>query len=158
MRDTDNIYRPHNVTRLSMRGMETEVNYRIIKGLDTFANYTYTDAKYAKDENNPSIKGNYVEEVPNHQGNLGVRFKPEDSSSLINFTLNGTGERYTDPENTRANKLPKYLAATAGLSSGITKNSSFFVTVHNIFDRAYKETIEYYQPNRWFETGFSIHF
>lgn len=158
IRDTDNIYRPNNITRLSMQGIETEVKYHITKGLDSFANYTYTDAKYAKDKNNSSIEGNYVEEVPRLQGNLGIRYQPENSATIINFNVNGAGERYTDTENTRGNKLPKYLVATAGLSSGITKNSLFFVTVHNLFDRTYKEVIDYYQPGRWFETGLSIQF
>ena len=158
MRDADNIYRPNNVTQLSIQGLETEAKYRVIKGLDIFANYTYTDAKYDKDETKPLIKGNYVEEVPRNQGNLGLRFQPSDNNAIINFMLNGAGERYTDPENTRANKLMKYLVATAGVSSNITKTSSFFVTVHNLFDREYKETMEYYQPGRWFETGLSIQF
>jgi len=158
MRDADNIYRPHNVTQLSMQGVETEFKYRIAKELNIFANYTYTDAKYEKDKNNPSIEGNYVEEVPCNQGNLGVRYQPENSATIINFKVNGTGERYTDTENTRVNKLPKYLVATAGISNEITKNSSFFITVHNLFDRTYKETIEYYQPGRWFETGLTIQF
>ncbi|MBI5779839.1 MAG: TonB-dependent receptor [Planctomycetes bacterium] len=158
MRDTDNIYRPHNVTQLSMQGIEAEVKYGLTKELFTFANYTYTDAKYKKDKNNPSIEGNYVEEVPRNQGNLGLRFQPENSTLVINLRANGAGERFTDTDNTRANTLPKHLVATAGVSSGINKNSSLFVTVHNLFDRTYKEVFDYYQPGRWFDAGLSIQF
>jgi outer membrane cobalamin receptor len=158
MKDPDTVYRPHNVTKMLVNGIEAEAQYQVIKELDVFINYTYNDAKYKSDENNPAIKDNYVEEIPRFQSNLGLRFRPDNSSTVINLKIKGIGNRYTDPENTGANKLAKHLVTDIGISTDMTKNSSFFISVHNLFNRVYKEVIEYYEPERWFETGLSIKF
>ncbi|MFH0889041.1 MAG: TonB-dependent receptor [Planctomycetota bacterium] len=158
MKDPDNVYRPHNVTKMLINGVEAETNYRIIKGLEGFINYTYNDAKYKSDENNPAIKDNYVEEIPRFQSSLGLRFQPDNSNTIINLKIKGTGNRYTDPENTGQNKLAKHLVTDIGISTDMNKNSSFFISAHNLFNRVYKEVIEYYEPERWFETGLSIKF
>jgi outer membrane receptor for ferrienterochelin and colicins len=158
IKDPDDINRPHNFSRMAIQGIESEARWQISEQLGGFVNYTYTDARYQKDKNNPALKGNFVDEVPRNLGNIGIRYQPAKSPTVLNFKVSAMGERYTDPENSRANKLMKYLVAQVGVQSTLNQNSSFFVTAHNLFNRSYKETIEYEQPGRWFETGLSIEF
>lgn len=157
MRDPDTIYRPHNVTRMAVNAIEAEMKYQVIEPLGLFANYTLNNAVYKEAESNPAIEGNRVEEIPLNRGNLGLRFQAN-NTTVLNLKTAVTGPRYTDPENNRANKLGQYAATEISVMSEINKNSSFFISVHNLFDRQYKEVIEYYQPGRWFEAGFAVKF
>lgn len=158
MRDSDNIFRPQNVTKMSIKGVETEIDYLLMKGIISFANYTFNDSKYKKDKTNPAIEGNHVEDIPFSEGTLGLRLQPEKSSTTINLTLKGTSRRYTDPENNQLNQLPKFLVMNVDITAKVNENSSIFITVNNLFDRAYKEVIDYSQPGRWFSSGISLLF
>ncbi|MFA5795015.1 MAG: TonB-dependent receptor [Candidatus Brocadiia bacterium] len=157
MRDPDNIYRPRNVTRMTVDVIEAEAKYRVIEQLDITANYTLNDAVYEKAETDPAIEGKRVEEIPLWQSSLGLRFQAN-SVTAINLKTRITGQRYTDPANTAASRLNKNAVTELNLSSEINKTSSLFIAVHNLFNRQYKEVIDYYQPGRWFETGFSLKF
>ncbi|MFH1227204.1 MAG: TonB-dependent receptor [Planctomycetota bacterium] len=158
MRDPDNIYRPRNVTQMAVNVVEAEAQYRVVEQLSATANYTFNDASYKKDRSDdPAIEGKRVEEIPLWQSSLGLRFQAN-AGTVLNLKTRITGPRYTDPENTGVNRLNKSAVTELDLSSVINKNSSFFITVHNLFNRQYKEVIDYYQPGRWFETGFSLKF
>ncbi|MFH1229924.1 MAG: TonB-dependent receptor [Planctomycetota bacterium] len=157
MRDQDNVFRPRNVTKISITGLEAEMNYEMLKGLSAFANYTANTSKYDESKTNPSIQGNYVENVPLAQGIFGVRLQPE-SDMTINLKVKGSGIRYTDPDNTGANKLPKYMVADVDLNTRMTKNGTIFLSVNNLFNRDYKEVKDYAQPGRYFTAGFSLRY
>jgi outer membrane receptor for ferrienterochelin and colicin len=165
MKDPDNVFRPHNVTQNSIFGIEAETNYEVIKGLTAFANYTFNRAIYAENKSNPLIEDNYVEDIPASQGNLGVNWKPGLSAggegkdnTVVGLKVNAASSRYTDPENTHANRLPHYLTADINLSTQVNEYSSIQLTINNIFDRQYAETTEYMQPGRWFSASAAIRF
>lgn len=121
------------------QGVELEAKAALNANINVTASYTYIDAEYTKDTN---LKGNNVEQVPEHMGSLWGDYTFNEGP-LSGLTL-GTGGRfigssYGDPANTFKvgsaavmDAVVKYDLARFGLAG-----SSLAVNVNNLLDREY---------------------
>ncbi|SFR09784.1 iron complex outermembrane recepter protein [Enterobacter sp. kpr-6] len=121
------------------QGVELEAKAAVNANVNVTASYTYIDAEYTKDTN---LKGNSVEQVPEHMASLWGDYTFNDGP-LSGLTL-GTGGRfigssYGDPANTFKvgsaavmDAVVKYDLARFGLAG-----SNLAVNVNNLLDREY---------------------
>ncbi|WP_318393089.1 ferrichrome porin FhuA [Enterobacter sp.] len=121
------------------QGVELEAKAAVNANVNVTASYTYIDAEYTKDTN---LKGNSVEQVPEHMASLWGDYTFNDGP-LSGLTL-GTGGRfigssYGDPANTFKvgsaavmDAVVKYDLARFGLTG-----SNLAVNVNNLLDREY---------------------
>lgn len=148
-----------NYGKTSHKGIDTGVNFKIIKELTGFANYSYIRAKNEKGD----YSGKYLTNVPLHKASMGLNFKPMPEFS-INLVVNKIGNSYIDSENN--DKLPSYLT----VDTKITYQKDWyliFLTIDNLFGKEYnsygyksssgKRTFSP-APERRFEAGMSIGF
>lgn len=157
MRDPDTIYRPRNVAEQTIKGVEFDLNWEIIKTLSASGNLSYTNSEYDKYESEHLIEGNRTEDIPRYSGYGEISYKDNENHS-VSLQFRGNGLRYGDPQNTSAEKLPGYLVVNLSTSLPLQKNIKLFTSLNNLFDRHYKDNPDYRQPGRSFMIGTTISF
>ena len=157
MQDPDTIYRPNNVTQVETYGVEGKLLYDISKNLAGQINYSYTQPKYKKYDPDPTIEGNRLEDILKHSGGLGLRYTSE-GGSVFNVYARYGGDRFTDPENSPDGKLSSFTVTNVGAYLPVTKETGITVSILNLFDKEYRETIHYKQPGRTVFVGIRAEF
>ncbi len=148
---------PLNVNAVSIFGGELEVSALLSKRLKATLGYTYTDARYATYEPDPSIEHNHVEDIPEHAGSAALAYRsPEGHTASV--VLKVAGDRYTDPENYRDTKLHSFAVLSVGCKAKLSRNTAAFVRVDNLTDEKYRETETRLAPGRTFTAGMSLTF
>jgi iron complex outermembrane receptor protein len=139
------IYRPQNITGVSIFGIEAELTYDIIPGLRLMANYAHAHSEiseYDPGEEMGSIdlSGKYLVDVPAHMAAFTVTW----SNRIVNASLAGkfTGKRWVNDQNVYdevvgSDQYPAYTSVDAKIWKDF-KHFYLGLTVQNIFD------IEYY--------------
>ena len=56
-------------------GIEANVNYQIISGLNLYGNATFQDAQFTKFEGNDDLVGNQPRRQPSFMGMVGITFE-----------------------------------------------------------------------------------
>jgi len=118
-----------NYGETSHGGLETRLDFKIIKGLYGFFNYAYTRAKNESGSN----ENKYLSNIPKHKGSLGIKFETE-FGLKANLFVTKTGSCYIDAANN--DKLPSYITLDSKISYG-PKWYSVFLAVDNILDKEY---------------------
>jgi len=129
-----------NVGNINIKGIELELNHKILSWLKYTAGYTYLDNEFkASDE----FVSRYVLENLKHQfiAKLETRF-------LKNFT-NEVVYRNNEREN-----LGSYNLLDEKLSF-VKNDFSVYVLINNLTNTSYTETFGVEMPKRWFHIGFS---
>ncbi|WP_369790420.1 ferrichrome porin FhuA [Rouxiella sp. WC2420] len=121
------------------RGLEFETKAAVNENINLLASFTYTDAKYTKDE---SYKGNRPYEIPKYMASLWSDYTFYETA-LSGLTL-GAGVRYVgtsygDDANTF--KVDPYTIWDAAIKYDLGRfgmpGSSLAVNVNNLFDKKY---------------------
>lgn len=136
----DPIWYAQNVGNINTKGIEIELNQRVLSWLKYTAGYTYLDNEFkASDE----FVSRYVLENLKHQfiAKLETKF-------LKNFT-NEIIYRYNEREN-----LGSYNLLDEKISF-VKNNFSVYVLINNLTNTSYTETFGVQMPKRWFHVGFS---
>ncbi|NQT28378.1 MAG: TonB-dependent receptor [Candidatus Omnitrophica bacterium] len=118
-----------NYSETSHKGIETGLDFTIIEGLTSFANYTYTRAK----NESGTYKGKYLTNIPIHKGSIGLRLETDFG---LNINLNATrmGASYID--NSNSSKLSCYTVVDTRIGYE-HKGSTFFLGIDNLLDKEY---------------------
>jgi len=119
-------------------GFEAEGLWRLARGVDIFANYTYAEAEFRSGSfGGVSIAGNRVPLVPRHAANLGVgwEFAPR---TRLDASVRYVGEQVFDGDETGAfgRKMPSYTVVDLKLAHA-AGDWRFAATVKNLFNEHY---------------------
>ncbi len=149
--------RPLNVNAVSIFGSEVELAAILAQGLKVTLGYTYTDARYARYEPDPAIEHNHVEDIPQHTGSASLAYRsPEGHTAALVVRI--AGDRYTDPQNTKANKLHSFWTLGVTGTAKLSKYTSAFARIGNLTDEKYRVVAGQVQPGRTFTIGISLSF
>ncbi len=118
-----------NYGKTSHKGIETSLDFKIVKWLSGFANYTYSRAK----NETGSYSGKYLISIPIYKASSGLRFATDFGLSWdLGITYASTS--YIDSAND--NKLPNYVTAETKVSYEY-KAVKVFLASDNLFDKEY---------------------
>ena len=145
-----------NYDKTRHQGIETSAQYKILKRVKIFGNYTYSDSVFK----GGVYDGKFIPMVPKHKGCVGIASVFFENISL-DLKGNYIGKRYFISD--QSNSLPRmedYFTVDSKLSYDF-KNGTWFLGVNNIFDKDYSEygvksgSLRYYYPSpkRNFELG-----
>jgi len=118
-----------NYGETSHKGIETGLDFTIIEGLTSFANYTYTRAK----NESGTYKGEYLTNIPIHKGSFGLRLET-DFGFNINLIATRVGTSYID--NTNSSKLSCYTTVDTKIRYE-HKWGTLFLGIDNLLDKEY---------------------
>jgi outer membrane receptor protein involved in Fe transport len=142
-----------NIGSTRVRGIQTDVEYRIATWWRVGAGYVFDDAKVTDGGvANASLVGKYIPQVPRHRGSLQVAYaNPKYASVTVAWQF--VGLQYNDDQNT--NFIPAATLADAGyadftgpglpgynvmdltVSRDIGRNLQVFFGMQNVFDQEY---------------------
>lgn len=117
------------------KGIELDVNGRVLPNLSITANYAYSEAIITESDDLSEI-GQYKENAPLHQGGIFGKY------TFVGGQLKGIGltlgSNFVGKRNTREAtlQLPSYLVADAGISYKVDKFNIQFL-VNNITDKTH---------------------
>jgi Fe(3+) dicitrate transport protein len=123
------------------RGIETEVELRVISGVNIFANATWQKATLASG----AEQGNILPNAPQQLAAAGIRYKfPFENHKLVlNLSHNYVGKQYSDTKNTEAGSADGKLGAVPSYNvTNLTLNYSrkhwgVYCNVNNLFNEKY---------------------
>ncbi len=148
-----------NYGETSHKGIETNLDFKLIEGLTGFVNYTYTRAKNESGDD----KDKYLTNIPIHKGGFGARFKTN-FGLKANLIITRVGSSYLDSAND--DKLSSYTTVDTKINYE-HEWWSLFLAVDNLLDEEYNSYgykswtgVKYFSPapGRTFTLGLSYTF
>ncbi|ASW76385.1 TonB-dependent receptor [Chryseobacterium piperi] len=136
----DPIWYAQNVGEIDTKGIELELNHRVLSWLKYSAGYTYLDTQFKKPND---LVSRYVLDNLKHQ------FIAKLETRFLKYFTNELVYRYNDRVN-----LGSYNLLDEKLSF-VKNDFSVYVLVNNVTNTHYTETFGVQMPNRWFHIGFS---
>jgi len=129
-----------NVGEVEIKGVETELFMPINDNLDFMANYTYNRSKIKKFAADNTLEGKYLTLVPKHKANVAITYA---NPNIVNITagVRYVGDRYYDDANTESKAYQSYTLYDLKLSRKITDNSKLTLTIDDLFDNGYAESL-----------------
>lgn len=129
-----------NVGEVEIKGIETELFMPINDNLDFMANYTYNISKIKKFAADSTLEGKYLTLIPKHKANAAITYA---NPNIVNITagVRYVGDRYNDDANTESKAYQSYTLYDLKLSRKITDNSKLTLTVDDLFDKGYAESL-----------------
>jgi len=129
------------------RGVETDLNWRLIDRFYATAVYAYVDAETAKDVN-PLLVSRPLNNIPRHAGSVFVRWQSAPAASrafAFGAGVSHVGDRaagVTTVANvtTGPGRLPAYTVAQAHVDYWITRRFSVRFDAENLFDTYFLES------------------
>jgi iron complex outermembrane receptor protein len=131
-----------NLGRTHIRGLQTDVDYRLGTSWRLSGAYMFNSARVAEFAANPALVGKYLPQVPRHRGSMQLAYtNPRYVNLAVGFEV--TGRQFDDDLNERVVPgqtkpgLPGYalLGFTASRPFGHTFDA--FVSAQNLFDEEY---------------------
>jgi len=128
-------YQVDNFTEVRMRGIEAELKWRVTEQWSAFSNYTLGEATIEKNDPDPTLEGNYLENSPRKKSSLGVTY---DNPHLLTVTalIWCNDKMYSDAENTE--KLSDYTTLDIKCQREIGERVKISVNCENVFDKEYE--------------------
>jgi outer membrane receptor protein involved in Fe transport len=131
-----------NIARTRIRGLQTDVSYRVGPSWQVSGSYLYEHARVAEvdDPMQANIVGNYLPQVPNQRGSIQVTYSNPRYVTLA-VDLQAIGRQFDDDENVRtvpgesSPGLPAYAVVDFSVSRAIGHNLDAFLSVQNLFDQ-----------------------
>ena len=123
-----------NVDRARIRGIETELEWRLARDWRIVGSYTYTDTAVLDSPQQRSLEGKQLAQVPHHGAALTVRY---DNPRLFTaaVTARYVGRQFEDDLNTLP--LGSYVLVDLLLSRRLAKWADVFVGIENLLDTTY---------------------
>jgi len=136
----DAVWYAQNVGDTSVKGIEAELNHRVLRWLKYSVGYTYLDNTIKSSD---TFVSRYVLDNLKHQliAKLETKF--------LEYFTNEVVYRYNDRLN-----LGSYNLLDEKLSF-VKKDFSVYILVNNVTNTIYTETFGVKMPNRWFHVGFT---
>jgi iron complex outermembrane receptor protein len=139
--DPDNAQFSVQSGEIRSRGVELEAKAALNANVNLIASYTYTDAKYTKDN---TYQGKPTVEVPKHMASLWADYTFHETA-VSGLTL-GSGVRYVGSSSSFNSdnstfKVPDYTLVDATIKYDLARfglpGSSVGVNINNLFDKTY---------------------
>lgn len=129
-----NYRRKDNISKVKIKGVETELKWNITDKFSCFANHTYNRSEIVEYEPDSSIEGNFLPETTTDKSGIGLSFS---NAKLFdsNVTFNYMDKRYYDTQNTQ--ELEDYYTVDLKISRKIVKYCILSLGVENLFDKKY---------------------
>ena len=151
------IFRPMNIARVKIWGLETEVAADLGGGFSAVAGYTLTNAEYTKFEGNDDVEGNRLDDNVKHRGSAALTWRhPDGHGARLGVIV--SGNRPTDPENTRDDFLDPYYVFEFAAQAQLTEWAAVTFSVENALNRGYRTRPEFRQPGRAIFAGLRLTF
>jgi iron complex outermembrane receptor protein len=137
-----NIQQRQNLGRTKVRGVQTDLEYRLGTSLRVSGGYMFSDAKVTENERNPALVGKFLPQVPQHRGSLQVAYTDAGFAN-VSLGVQFLGRQFDDDLNSRGVPgqdglgLPGYAVADLMVSRSILNNLEVFFGVQNLFDEEY---------------------
>ncbi len=137
-----NTQQRQNLGRTQIRGLQTDVSYRLTPAVTVSGAYLFNDATVREFDAKPEIIGNVLPQVARHRGSLQVVWADPE---LVTFGvgLQFIGRQFDDDENLRSVRgesepgLPGYALVDLTASRDVRDNLQVFFGVQNVFDQTY---------------------
>lgn len=142
-----------NLGRTRIRGVQTDVEYRVTSGLRLAAAYLYNDAKVTDGGvANAALVGNFIAQVPQHRGSLQLSYAHPRVAAFA-ATVMFQGRQFNDDRNVQAIPaatltdagydadfgpgLPGFTTVDVTVSRSLGRNFELFAGAQNLFDTVY---------------------
>lgn len=136
----DPVWYAQNVGEIDTKGIEFELNHRVLSWLKYSAGYTYLDTSFKQSN---EFVSRYVLDNLKHQ--VVARLE----TGFLKYFTNELVYRYNERVN-----LGSYNLLDEKLSF-VKKDFSVYVLITNVTNTKYTETFGVQMPDRWFHIGFS---
>jgi outer membrane receptor protein involved in Fe transport len=136
------IQQRQNLGRTRVRGIQTNVDYRLGARWSISGGYLYDRATVEEFDVNPTLVGKSLPQVPKHRGSIWVAYS-DPAGSTIAAGVQYIGVQYDDDQNLRVVPgysepgLPKYAVVDLTVSHAINRKLEVFVGAQNLFNRTY---------------------
>jgi outer membrane receptor protein involved in Fe transport len=141
-----------NIGKTRVRGVQTDLEYRIGTAWRVAGAYVYDDAKVTDGGvANASLVGKYIAQVPRHRGSLQASYSSAKYATVA-VAFQFVGLQYNDDQNVNfiptatladagydpvAAGLPGYSVVDFSVSREVGRNLQVFFGVQNLFDQVY---------------------
>lgn len=146
------IYQRQNVSRVNVKGIEMDIRYTPIRGLDVVANYSFNDAQIDKFPDKPELDGKTLTYAPKHQ----VKGSLNWTGGIVDAYIRGAykGKQFTTDNN--AEQIDAYTVWDARISKWFNQLYYVGFEVLNIFDNRHMNTKDYISSGRIFQVKLAI--
>jgi outer membrane receptor protein involved in Fe transport len=138
----ENEQQRRNLERTRVRGLQTDVDYRLGTAWSVSAGYVVNDATVRESSLNPALVGNRLAQVPKHRGSVRVSWADARYIS-VGVGLQFIGRQFDDDLNLRTVPgetepgMPGYMTADLTASREINRSVQVFFGIQNLFDEEY---------------------
>jgi outer membrane receptor protein involved in Fe transport len=123
-----------NLGRTRIRGVQTNMEYRLAGDWRANAGYVFNRARVTENDADSDLVGLFLPQVPENRGSVGVSYSnPRYVSASVNAIF--VGDQFDDDLNTLV--LPAYGTVELSLFRAIGGNLDVFFTAQNLFDKEY---------------------
>ncbi len=138
------IYIRENVTSITMKGVEIELNYELLNRVNLLASYYYTDSKIDAFAERPELVDKQLTYSPKHTASVALLWR----SKIMDINIRGLykSEQYGNDDNTEI--IDSYITFDLQLSRSIRQNFFVSLDIQDVFDNRHMETTEYISPGR----------
>ena len=125
-----------NLGKTRIRGLQSDVEYRIGTAWRVSAAYVYNQAKVTDNPSNLALIGKWLPQVPAHRGSIRAAYSNPKILTLA-AGVQFVGSQFDDDLNTVTRRLPKFALADMVASRGFGRNVELFVGFQNLLDAEY---------------------
>jgi outer membrane receptor protein involved in Fe transport len=125
-----------NLGRTRIRGLQSDVEYRIGTAWKLSAAYVYEQAKITDNPSTLTLVGKWLPQVPAHRGSIRAAYSNPKLLTLA-AGVQFVGSQFDDDVNTASRRLPRFALADVTASRAFGRNLELFVGIQNIFDAEY---------------------
>jgi iron complex outermembrane receptor protein len=125
-----------NLGKTHVRGIQTDLEYRLGSDWRVAAAYVYDNAVVAENPTTPALVGKWLPQVPAHRGSLRLAYANAHlftASAGVQFV----GAQFDDDLNTPTRVLPKFAVVDIMASRALGRTLEIFAGVQNLFDEEY---------------------
>ncbi len=131
-----NLQQRQNLGRTQIRGVQTDVEWRVGQRLRLAGAYLYDSARVRENRANPALVNLRLAQVPAHRGGIQLQYS-NPRVITVAFDLQASGAQFDDDLNTPTRVLPKYTLANLGVTRAFGRHLEIFAAVQNLFDEEY---------------------
>ncbi|MCU0727071.1 MAG: TonB-dependent receptor [Planctomycetes bacterium] len=155
--DDEGVFRPQNIARVRIFGVETLFDADLGEGLVAQAGYTFTSAKYVDFTGRPEVEGNRLDDNVRHRGSASLVWRHADGHA-VRLSILASGNRTTDPENSGEGRLDGFYVVSLSGEARLTEWAVLFVNVENALNHGHRTRPEYREPPRAIFAGLRVSF
>jgi outer membrane cobalamin receptor len=121
-----------NLGQIASRGVSLDGEWQPVRRITVVGGYQYADATVTRFDQNPSLVGSWIPQVPHQMGTLQVRGQ-DNRWGTLSLEARMTGQQYDDDSNTF--RLAPFFTMNAFASHIFHRRYEVFVAANNVLDR-----------------------